>query len=245
MHCIWVALLCIGFACGQATFDVAVIKPAAPLELGRTSVHKSVTKEKGIKGRLSYQGISLMDLIADAYLIQHRQISGPDWLASQRFDILASIPADQANNQIPEMLKALLQERFSLKTHDEMKETQVYRLLVAKVGPKLEKVEKETGISGKSTKTTEQIHAQTTLTSFAEYLSDRLNRPVIDETSLTGRYSIQLAWTPDTAVATESDPTGASLFSAVQEQLGLRLVSGKMNARLLVVDSINKHPTEN
>jgi uncharacterized protein (TIGR03435 family) len=123
-------------------FEVAAIKPAAPVEFGRTSVRKSVDKQNGIQGRLNYQGISLMDLIADAYRIQRRQISGPDWLTSQRFDILAVIPAAQTNDQIPEMLAALLKERFNLKTHDEIRETQVCRLFVAKGGAKLETVEK-------------------------------------------------------------------------------------------------------
>jgi uncharacterized protein (TIGR03435 family) len=112
---------------------------------------------------LNYQGISLLDLIGDAYRVQHRQISGPDWLTSQRFDILAVIPADQRNDQIPEMLGALLQERLKLKTHRDKKEEQVYRLVLANNGPHLQKAEKETGISGRSTKTLEQVSARTTL----------------------------------------------------------------------------------
>jgi uncharacterized protein (TIGR03435 family) len=245
MHGIWVAVLASGLAQGQIAFEVATIKPAVPVEFGRTSVRRSIEKQQGTKGRLKYQGISLMDLIADAYRIQHRQISGPDWLTSQRFDILAVIPAAQTNDQVPEMLGALLQERFNLKTHDETRDTQVYRLLVANGGPKLERVEQESGISGKSTKTTEQLSARTTLASFAEYLSDRLDRPVVDQTGLTERYNIQLAWTPDTAVAAGADSIGPSIFTAVQEQLGLRLAAGKMSVRLLVVDDIGKNPTDN
>jgi uncharacterized protein (TIGR03435 family) len=106
---------------------------------------------------LNYQGISLMDLIGDSYRVQHRQISGPDWLMSQRFDILAVIPAAQDNDQIPEMLGALLQERFKLKVHEGTKDEQVYRLVLANGGPKIQKAEKETGISGRSTRTAGQV----------------------------------------------------------------------------------------
>lgn len=234
-----------GFSFGQATFEVASIKPAAPLEFGRTSIRRSVTKEKGVQGRLNYQGISLMDVIGDAYRIQHRQISGPDWLTSQRFDILAVIPAAQSNDQIPEMLGALLQERFKLKMHEETKEEQVYRLVLANGGPKFQKAGEETGISGRSTRTAEQVNAQTTLGDFAEYLSERLDRPVVDRTGLTGLFSIRVEWTPDTASAAGVDATGPSIFTAVQEQLGLRLVAGKTPVRLVVVDSIEKNPTDN
>jgi uncharacterized protein (TIGR03435 family) len=245
VHCIWATVLAAGLAYGQVAFEVASIKPAAPVEFGRTSVRRSVEKETGITGHLNYQGLSLMDLIADAYRIQHRQVSGPDWLNSQRFDILAVIPAAQTNDQIPEMLSALLHERFKLTTHDETKETQVYWLLVAKGGSKVERVEKDSGISGKSTKTTEQVSARITLAGFAEYLLERLDRPGIDQTGLAGAYSIQLAWAPDTAVAAGADPVGPSIFTAIQEQLGLRLAAGKMGVRLVVVDHIDRNPADN
>ena len=245
MRAVGVVLLACGVSFGQATFEVASIKPAAPVEFGRTSVRRSVTKEKGTQGRLNYQGISLMDLIGDAYRVQHRQISGPDWLTSQRFDILAVIPAAQNNDQLPEMLGALLQERFKLKVHEDTKEEQVYRLVLANGAPKVQKAEKETGISGRSTRTVEQANAQTTLAHFAEYLSERLDRPVVDQTGLTGPYSIHVEWTPDTAPATVADATGPSIFTAIQEQLGLRLVSGKSPVQLVVVDSIEKYPTDN
>jgi uncharacterized protein (TIGR03435 family) len=245
MRTVGVAFLACGFSFGQATFEVASIKPAAPVEFGRTSVRRSVTKETGIKGRLNYQGVSLMDLIGDAYRVQHRQISGPDWLSSQRFDILAVIPAAWNNDQIPEMLGALLQERFKLKTHRDAKEQQVYRLVRANSGPNLQKAEKETGISGRSTKTVEQVSAQTTLVSFAEYLSERLDRPVVDETGLSGVYSVHLEWMTDIAAATGGDSAGPSIFTAVQEQLGVRLVAGKAAVGFVVVDSIEKYPTDN
>jgi uncharacterized protein (TIGR03435 family) len=240
MRRIGAALLIPALACGQIAFEVASIKPSAPVDFGRTSVRRSVGKEKGAQGRLIYQGLSLLDLISDAKRVQQRQISGPDWLSSERFDILAVIPADQTNDQIPEMLEALLQERFKLKTHDETKEMQVYRLVVAKGGAKLEKADQADGISGRSTKTTERVTARVTPATFAEYLSQRLDRPVVDQTGLAGVYKIQLEWSPDTA-----DAAGPSIFSAIQEQLGLRLAAARTGVRVVVVDGIEKTPADN
>lgn len=240
-----IAFLTCGFSFAQATFEVASIKPAAPVEFGRTSVHRSITKEKDVPGRLNYQGISLMDLIGDAYRVQHQQISGPDWLSAQRFDILAIIPAAQSNDQIPEMLRALLQDRFKLKTHPDTKEEQVYQLVLASGAPRLQTAEKETGISGRSTKSVVQVSAGTTLANFAQYLSERLDRLVVDQTGLTGAYGIHVEWMPDTAAATGVEAAGPSIFTAVQEQLGLRLVAGKTAVPLVIVDSIEKYPTDN
>ena len=240
MRRIWAVFLIPGLAWGQIAFEVASIKPSPPVEFGRTSVRRSVSKEKGAQGRLMYQGLSLLDLISDAKRVQKRQISGPDWLSSERFDILAVMPADQTNDQIPEMLEALLQERFKLKTHDETKEMQVYRLVPVKGGAKLEKADQANGISGRSTNTSERVTAQVTLASFAEYLSQKLDRPVVDQTGLAGAYKIQLEWSPDTA-----DATGPSLFTAIQEQLGLRLAAAKTGVRTVVVDGIEKTPADN
>jgi uncharacterized protein (TIGR03435 family) len=112
------------------------------------------------------------------------------------------IPAAQNSDQVPEMLGALLEERFKLKTHQDTKEEQVYRLALASSGPKLQEAEKEIGISGRSTKTAEHGSAQNTLASLAEYLSERLDRPVVDKTGLSGVYRIHVEWMPDTAAAT-------------------------------------------
>jgi uncharacterized protein (TIGR03435 family) len=81
--------------------------------------------------------MSLADLIPIAYKVKPYQISGPEWMRSQRFDILAKLPEGATKEQVPEMLKALLQERFHLKAHLEKREHNVYALVVAKDGPKL------------------------------------------------------------------------------------------------------------
>jgi uncharacterized protein (TIGR03435 family) len=230
-------------ASGQVTFEVASIKPAAPVEAGRTSVRRSVEKLPGVEGRLNYLGLSIRDLIGDAWRLQPRQIAGPEWIAAERFDIQAVMPAAATNDQIPEMLAALLAERFELKAHEERKEMSVYRLTAAKEGPQLQKVENSTGFSGSSSNAIERLTARTTLVSFAEYLSGKLDRPVLDETGLDGAYEFRLEWAPDSAEP--GSATGASLFTAIQEQLGLRLIAAKAAIPFLVVDSIRRSPSQN
>jgi uncharacterized protein (TIGR03435 family) len=113
-------------------------------------------------------------------------------------------------------------------------------MVVAKGGARLEKADQADGISGRSTKTTERVTARVTLSSLAEYLSQKLDRPVVDQTGLAGTYKIQLEWSPDTA-----DATGPSIFTAIQEQLGLRLAAAKTGVRMVVVDGIEMTPADN
>jgi len=99
-------------------------------------------------GRLNYTNVSLSDVISQAYGVQHSQISGPSWLDSERFDVVAKIPAGAAMDQIPQMLQTLLAERFKLKLNGERKELPVYALVAGKNGPKLQKSESSSGLTG-------------------------------------------------------------------------------------------------
>jgi uncharacterized protein (TIGR03435 family) len=91
----------------------------------------------GDPGRLNYSNVSMIDIIAQAYQVKDYQISGPDWLGSQRFDIVAKLPPDTPKKQIPLMLQSLLAERFKLTIHREKKDLPGYALVVGKNGPKL------------------------------------------------------------------------------------------------------------
>ena len=86
--------------------------------------------------RLHYTNVSLSDVIGQAYRVQHHQISGPAWLDTERFDIVAKIPAGVSRDQLPQMFQALLADRFKLKLHSERKELSVYALVVGTNGPK-------------------------------------------------------------------------------------------------------------
>jgi len=123
-------------ATGALAFEVATIKPAIPLQEQAMSgkMHVGVNWDKA---RVDIGGMSLQDLIAIAYKVKPHQISGPDWLNIERFDILATVPPGSTREQMPEMLQSLLKERFKLTFHKEAKDHQIYALIVGKGGLKL------------------------------------------------------------------------------------------------------------
>ncbi len=180
---------------------------------------------------------------------------------SERYDIVAKPEGegDVTPDQLKPMIQALLAERFKLTLHRETKELPVYALVVAKNGPKLQEVE------GGPTKTKGAqmrmgrglLNAQAvSMTMLATSLSNQLGRSVIDKTGLTGNYDVKLEWTPDEGQSfgpKEGGPEGAppppsasgpSIFTAVQEQLGLKLEPQKGPVEILIIDRIEK-ATEN
>jgi uncharacterized protein (TIGR03435 family) len=152
------------------------------------------------------------------------------------------------------MLKPLLADRFHLKLHHETQEFPVYNLVVAKGGPKLKQTKPEDihnfGIQGQTCLIT---HSQwgvmasqsCTVASILDLLRANTGRTVIDKTGLTGLYDIELNWTPENVSATTAqDDTGPSIYTAVQEQLGLKLEPSTAPLDILVVDSAEP-PSEN
>ena len=133
-------------ACGQ-TFDVATVKPAAPpTPNGRGMIRIGPpTGGPGTKdpGRIHYPFTTLKTLLQNAYDVKDFQISGPEWLATERFDIQATMPPDTTKEQFKAMLQNLLAERFKMTVHRETKELPMYSLIVAKSGPKLKESLKE------------------------------------------------------------------------------------------------------
>jgi bla regulator protein blaR1 len=162
--------------------------------------------------------------------------------------------------QMEQRLQALLADRFHLVIHRESKEQQVYALVVAKGGAKIHPSEnKATERQGMMRMSRGLLEGQgVPLDTLIRAISGQLGRPVVDRTGLTGRFDIKLQWTPDAGQSLTplggalppgvelppSDPNGPSLFTAVQEQLGLRLESQKAPVDLIVIDSVEK-PTEN
>jgi len=222
-------------------FEVASIKPAPAQAPGRVS-----TRMSSDAGRLTYTNVSLSDVIAQAYHVQHDQISGPLWLGTERFDIAAKIPAGAAADQIPQMLQALLADRFRLELHRETKVLTVLKLAVAKSGLKLQKAESSGGLSIGLNPGRTRVSGRLSMPQLADILSRRLGRPVLDQTHLAGAYVIALEWAPDsTGEPAPVDAPGASLFSAMQEQLGLKLAPAKGPVEILVIDRADKVPSEN
>ena len=121
----------------------------------------------------------------------------------------------------------------------------MYALVAAKNGPKFQSTESETGISSNSIRTHWHVVAKGSMGRFAEFLSDEAGRPVVDHTGLSGSYELTLDWAPDDAAAANDAAAGPSLFTALQEQLGLKLDSTKGPVEMLVIDRAERTPTEN
>jgi uncharacterized protein (TIGR03435 family) len=142
-----VSTSCAAFGQGAAespTFEVASVKPSEPQPSGMMRVRMSGGPGTPDPGQLTYTNVSLKNVLATAYEVNDYQISGPNWLDGQRFDIVAKIPQGATKEQFQQMLQNLLAERFKLKLHHETKELPMYALVVGKGGPKLkESVEED------------------------------------------------------------------------------------------------------
>lgn len=219
------------------SFEVASIKPAPPQLGNRLSIRMSVDA-----GRLTYTNVSLRDIVKQAYRVQEGQVSGPEWLATERFHIAAKIPQGVPQDQAPQMLQALLAERFQLRLHREKKDARLYTLGVAKGGPKLPKAESSTGTTRGTSRAWSHLSAHLTMAQFADYLAQQVGLLVVDRTGLDGVFAIALEWAPDTVDPADSGP---SLFAALQEQLGLLLTAQRGPVEILVIDYAARVPTEN
>lgn len=226
---------------GKLEFEVASIKSAPLQPIGQTSVRMSSNTSTG---DLTYANVSLPDMIGRGFALQRYQIGGPEWLNDVRFDIAAKFAPGTTSEQFQQMLQSLLADRFHLKFHRETRELPVYALVVAKGGPKLKPADASGNTSSNSNGNRVHLAATITLTRFAEYLSQHANRPVLDQTGLPGPYEITLDYA-ENSLAANSDSTVPSLFTAVQEQLGLRLEPERAPIEFFVVDSAEKIPTEN
>jgi uncharacterized protein (TIGR03435 family) len=186
--------------------------------------------------------VSLKIRIMMAYDVRGYSLSGPDWLQDVKLDIVATRSSTEV--KIGPLMQALLVERFKLATHREPKEVQGYGLLVAARGPKIQPVDK-----GRTTVAAKQgsfSGRSVPISQIAKSLEGILQRPVLDGTNLHGVFDVTLTWVPDELAQNDaSRGTGPSIFTALQEQLGLRLESRKVHIDALVVDSVEKVPTEN
>lgn len=220
-----------------SAFEVASIKP------NLTDSHtSSAGTDPG--GKFNATNMSLKDLIAYAYGVRDIQITGlPRELDSVRYDIIASAntPKEMSRGEVAPFVQALLADRFGLKVHRETKEGSVYALVLAKSGPKLtahKGTVGATGIGSSSGSGKASIEgSKASIASLADHLAGKLGRPVIDKTGLTGEYDFRLEWASSEQAA---DATLPSLFTAIQEQLGLKLESAKGPIAMIVVDSASK-----
>lgn len=129
------------------TFEVASVRPAAPLQMpaggGMVTAGKSGGPGSKDPTRASYRYVSLSSLLIEAYEIKRNQLTGPDFLDTARFDINVNVPKSATKEQYKAMLQNLLTDRFKITLHREQKETPGYELVVAKNGPKLKESNEE------------------------------------------------------------------------------------------------------
>jgi bla regulator protein BlaR1 len=218
-------------------------------------------------------GGTLQMLMQNAYGVQPFQIAdAPSWVNSEKYDVEAKLDGsaaeklqklgpDQRKLETQQMLQALLAERFRLKLHRETRELPVYALIIAKSGSKLHEVKtREPGPEGAGLGGSRgSARAQRVpIALLVHLLSEQLGRTVVDRTGLTGNYDFTLKWSPDQgtpmftgadggqlpADAAQPDSSGPSIFTALQDQLGLELESQKSSVEMLVIDSVEK-PSEN
>lgn len=216
-----IALVALAQAPAPLTFEVATIKPGQTPTPQAMMAGKIKIGEVIDAGRADYGFVNMEYLITKAYGVKAYQISGPSWIQSERYDIQAKLPSGATKEQVPEMLKALLADRFKLEIHhDNTKEHSVYALVVGKNGPKIKESahEDEAPIPGgmsmtaggdgrsMSVKTAQgnmkvtpgsdgNIHmeaSQMTIPSFIEFMSRFVDKPVVDETGLKAKYDIAI-----------------------------------------------------
>jgi bla regulator protein BlaR1 len=229
-------------------FEVASVKP------GQTSDRPSIRALPG--GRFIATNETVKYLIQFAYNVQDYQISGgPKWMDSAGFDIVAApenlTPTADNIGVFRQKLQRLLADRFQLTLQHTTKELPVYTLVVGKGGPKLQEGEKPKNPTdmrlsgGKGLMVAQKVQ----LGLVAQVLSGRLGRPVTDDTGLTGYYNFRLEWTQDetepalagengAAAAVPVDRAGPSIFTALQEQLGLRLEGRKGPVEVLAIERV-------
>jgi uncharacterized protein (TIGR03435 family) len=187
--------------------------------------------------------VTLKRCIMGAYGIGPNQIlGGPDWLNSNRYEILAKADQPVGDDILMVMLQSLLAERFKLAIHRETRTLPAFVLEVGKNGPKLERAE-----NGESTTRNSRgrIEAKSiTMDRFAEVLSRQMDLPVVNRTGLEGVFNLTLQWTPESSRPARTDglpmESAPSIFTAIQ-QLGLTLRSRKTPIGVLVIDHAENH----
>ena len=256
------ARLCVAAACGaallrhRAAFGQVPPAPASAPQIDVSTVKPSnfdpSNYSSGINtghGRLDGQNVTLQRCIIGAYGVGPNQVVGsPDWVYSDRWDIMAKVDQPIDDDAIlNQMLQALLGDRFKLALHRDKKVLPAYVLEVDKKGPKMEKADggdsvtnTNTGRAGGVTITA----SNTDMDLLAQMLARKMDLPVVDQTGLAGVFNFTLHWTPDTVRPPEARDDDVSIFAALPEQLGLRLRSAKVPVDVLVIDHAEM-PTAN
>jgi uncharacterized protein (TIGR03435 family) len=194
------------------------------------------------------ENVRIRDIIEYAYSLRSYQLSGPDLLTSDRYTIDARAPSGTPDHQLPAMVQQLLIDRFRMVLRQETKEVPVYALILGKDGPKVEATEEAGGgfVIGRNQSGDENglvpLRWRGSMAGFAAGLSRVVgDRPVLDRTGLTGRYSANFSYVPEAALRLGG--VGPSIFDAV-EKLGFKLEPVRASVEFLIIERIEK-PSEN
>jgi uncharacterized protein (TIGR03435 family) len=263
------------------TFEAASIKPFVEGSLQRFSGCQGGPGSDD-PGRVECEHVTLKMLLMRGYQMKSQEIFGPAWLETERFNITAKVPHGATKDQVAQMFQHLLADRFSVSLHREKRLLPVYAIEVSKGGLKIQQAKpsaagvEEAAPAGPPPKGSDgfpilrpSVYAGGAIILYrngrarlqaggiklgvlADTLSSQLDRVVVDETALSGKYDIRLDWTPDASEpggrphpADEAASPEPDLFVALDRQLGLRMSLKKVERDALVVDRAEKTPREN
>jgi uncharacterized protein (TIGR03435 family) len=246
-------------------FEVASIKPSAPDMRGMTLTVQG-GPGTGDPTRIHYQNLSLHNYITIAYGVDYFQLTGPEFLESDHYIIDAKVPEGATREQLPTMMRNLLIDRFKLAAHLQDKELPVSVLIVAKGGLKMkehvEKPKQEGDAPAPRLSRGQDAEGYPILDGPGMIVGDharwraegieigrvlgqiqgQLGRKVTDQTGLTGKYDFVLSWIPG---QNTDSATGPDFLEALQQQLGLKVETKKGMVPVVVVEHIERTPTEN
>jgi uncharacterized protein (TIGR03435 family) len=235
-------------------FEVATIKPSDPAH------PEQIIALRGAE--VITTNVTVHALINLAYWLHPKQLTGgPAWTESDKFDVAGKpdAPGQPNVDQMKMMIQKLMADRFQLKFHYEKRDLPVYAITIAKTGAKLiQSQEDPKGIpgwgSGRNPSGMIMTFRNSPMSQFTAVLQNSMDRPVVDQTGLSGRYDFSLNFTPDPAQAAliggppppaaDNPDAAPNLFTAFQQQLGLKLESTKAPVDVMVIDKVEK-PSEN
>jgi uncharacterized protein (TIGR03435 family) len=220
----------------QSAFEVASVKPSPPSQGDLLNINLGNASH----GVVTLTNTTLSECIRYAYgLVSEDQISGPDWIHDRalRVDIVAKAPPDTPNDQLLLMTQNLLAERFRLALHREEKPISHLELVVAKAGLKMPETAGDKAVHPPEYRRGRLHYSHITTHTLAVLLSRQLRQLVRDNTALTAFYDVNLDWSP------EDQPS--DLFTAIQQQIGLKLEASKAPIDVLTIDHAEKVPISN
>ena len=252
----------------ELQFEVASIRPAGDSRAEGRTPHAGITIDGA---RVAIGNWSILQLIVRAYDLQPYQLSGPEWMGSQRFEIQAKMPAGSKPNEVSRMLRSLLADRFGLTVHAETRSLPGFALTIAKGGVKMKSApagagfskpedgvstldllwgsgeNRPFGLKNLSTAPNGDLRMQfeeLPASVLAQIVSSYLRAPVIDQTGLPGTFQVTLEFAPGGPASSTGEFRGTDLFTAVKD-LGLNLERRTVPSRMLVVDHLERVPIAN